>query len=107
MNNGSLPTRGIGRLPGPLSDQVWRNLKNAETPAMEGEFPITRFLTTALLSKREMKVSSVYTWQMTLLKECNNSVNVLMSPIIHLNKPCVFQVLMSPIIHVNKPRVLH
>ena len=52
-------------LPGPLSDQLWRNLKNAETPAMvliEGEFPLTWFLTSALLSKREMKVSSVYTW---------------------------------------------
>ena len=33
-NNGSLPNRGIGRLPGPLRDQLWRNLKNAETPAM-------------------------------------------------------------------------
>ena len=64
-NNGSLPTRGVGRLPGPLSDQLWRNLKNAETPAMvliEGEFPLTWFLTTALLSKRETKVGSVYTW---------------------------------------------
>ena len=43
-NNGSLPTRGVVRLPGPLSDQLWGNLKNAETPAMvliEGEFPLT------------------------------------------------------------------
>ena len=43
-NNGSLPTRGVGRLPGPLSDQLWRNLKKAETSAMvliEGEFPLT------------------------------------------------------------------
>ena len=37
----------------------------AETAAMvliEGEFPLTWFFTTALLSKRETKVSSVYTW---------------------------------------------
>ena len=64
-NNGSLSTRGVGRLPGPLSDQLWRNLKNAQTPAMvliEGEFPLTWFLTTALLFKKETKVSSVYTW---------------------------------------------
>ena len=43
------------------SGGIW---KNAETPAMvliEGEFPLTWFLTTALLSKRETKVSSVYT----------------------------------------------
>ena len=63
-NNGSLPTRGVGRLPGPLSDQLWRSLKNAETPPMVligGEFPLTWFLTTALLSKQETKVSSVYT----------------------------------------------
>ena len=49
-NNDSLPTRGVGRLPGPLSDQLWRNLKNAATPAMVligGEFPLTWFLTTA------------------------------------------------------------
>ena len=65
VNNGNLPTRGVGRLPGPLSDQLWRNLKNAITAAMvliEGEFPLTWFFTTALLSKRETKVSSVYTW---------------------------------------------
>ena len=65
VNNGNLPTRGVGRLPGSLSDQLWRNLKNAETAAMvliEGEFPLTWFFTTALLSKRETKVSSVYTW---------------------------------------------
>ena len=64
-NIGSLPTRGVGRLPGPLSDELWCNLKNAETPAMvliEGEFPLTCFLTTASLFKRETKVSSVYTW---------------------------------------------
>ena len=30
---------------------------------VEGEFPLTWFLTTALLSKPEMKVSSVYTWK--------------------------------------------
>ena len=29
---------------------------------IEGEFPLTWFFTTALLSKRETKVSSVYTW---------------------------------------------
>ena len=55
----------IGRLPGSLSDQLWRNLINAETPSMvliEGEFPLNCFLTTALLSKRETRVSSVYTW---------------------------------------------
>ena len=40
-------------------------MENAETAAMvliEGEFPLTWFFTTALLSKRETKVSSVYTW---------------------------------------------
>ena len=55
-----------GRLPGSLSDQLWRNLKNTETPAMiliEGKFPLTWFLTTALLSMRETKVSSAYTWR--------------------------------------------
>ena len=64
-NNGSLPTRGVGRLPGPLSNQLGRNLKRAETPTMvliEGELPLTWFLITALLFKRETKVSSVYTW---------------------------------------------
>ena len=30
---------------------------------VEGECPLTWFLTTALLSKPEMKVSSVYTWR--------------------------------------------
>ena len=30
---------------------------------VEGKFPLTWFLTTALLSKPEMKVSSVYTWR--------------------------------------------
>ena len=65
VNNGSLPIRGVGRLPGPLSDQLWSYLKNAETLAMvliEGEFPLTWFLTTAFLFKREREVSSVYTW---------------------------------------------
>ena len=65
MDNDNLSTRGVGRLPDPLSDQLWRNLKNSETPALvlvEGEFPLTWFSTTALLSKRETKVSSVYTW---------------------------------------------
>ena len=33
--------------------------------------------------------------------------NVLIPPIIHVNKPRVFHVLMTPIIHVNKLRVLH
>ena len=73
-NNGSLPTRGVGWLPGPLSDQLWCKLKNAETPAMvltEGEFPLTWFLTTALLSKRETRLVVTTHGQMTLLKECS------------------------------------
>ena len=31
--------------------------------SVEGEFPLAWFLTAALLSKPEMKVSSVYTWR--------------------------------------------
>ena len=54
MDNGSWPTRGVGRLPGPLSDQ--------QTILVERELPLTWFLITALLSKPQTKVSSVYTW---------------------------------------------
>ena len=60
-----MATRGIGRLPGPRSGQLWRHLKISETPPMVlagGEFPLTWFFTTALLSKSETKVSSVHTW---------------------------------------------
>ena len=56
MDNGSLPARGVGSLPGPLSDQLWWHLKNSETSPIglvEGEFPLTWFLTSALLSKPE------------------------------------------------------
>ena len=55
MDKGSLPTRVVGRLPGLLSDHHG---------LVGGELPPTCFLTSAaLLSKPEMKVSSVYTWR--------------------------------------------
>ena len=65
MDSDSLPAQGVGRLPGPLSDQLWWHLKNSETPSMglvEGEILLTWFLTTALLSKPEANVTSVYRW---------------------------------------------
>ena len=32
VDNGSMPIRGVGRLPGPLSDQLWWHLKSSKTP---------------------------------------------------------------------------
>ena len=60
MDNGTLPNQGVGSLPGPHSDQLWRHQKKFEIPLkglIEGEFPLTCFFTTALLSKPDTNVS--------------------------------------------------
>ena len=45
---------------------------------IEGEFPLTWFFTTALLSKRETKVSSVYTWTDDTAEGVYTSLGILL-----------------------------
>ena len=71
VDNGSMPTPVVGRLPGPVGDHLWLNLKNFETLAMVlvgEEFPLSWFLTTTLLSTPQMQLSSINTGTGAMLR---------------------------------------